>query len=103
MIGEIGYFGDARLARNGALLLERMHQRQTVCIRKLTEGRAEQVRFLRFLSNKEVTVEEMISHRALLAGVAAVGRHVLAIHTSSGFSPLRIRTTPPVTSFPFFS
>ena len=83
MIGEIGYFGDARLARNGALLLERMHQRQTVCIRKLTEGRAEQVRFLRFLSNKEVTVEEMISHRALLAGVAAVDRHVLAIQDTS--------------------
>ena len=83
MIGEIGYFGDARLARNGALLLERMHQRQTVCIRKLTEDRAEQVRVLRFLSNKEVTVEEMVSHRALLAGAAAVGRHVLAIQDTS--------------------
>jgi len=59
VVKEIGYFGDARLARNGALLLERMHERQSVCIRTLADNRAEQARFGRFLSNEEVTVEEM--------------------------------------------
>jgi hypothetical protein len=83
MLGEIGYFGDQRLARNGALLVERMLQRQSVCIRKLGDDRAEQARFLRFLSHKEVTVEEMVSNRALLAANAAVDRHVLAIQDTS--------------------
>jgi len=83
VVKEIGYFGDARLARNGALLLERMHERQSVCIRTLADNRAEQARFGRFLSNEEVTVEEMISSRALLTAAAAVGRHVLALHDTS--------------------
>ena len=83
VVKEIGYFGDARLARNGALLLERMHERQSVCIRRLADDRAEQVRFGRFLSNKDVTVAEMIASRALLTAAAAVGRHVLALHDTS--------------------
>ena len=83
VVREIGYFGDARLARNGALLLERMHERQSVCIRRLADDRAEQVRFGRFLSNKDVTVAEMIASRALLTAAAAVGRHVLALHDTS--------------------
>lgn len=83
MIGDIGYFGDERLARNGALMVQRVHQRQSVCVRRLANDRAEQVRFRRFLSNEAVTVEEMISHRALLAADAAVGRHVLAIQDTS--------------------
>lgn len=44
VVGEIGYFGDARLARNGALLLERMHERQNVCLRTLA-GFEERHRF----------------------------------------------------------
>jgi hypothetical protein len=83
VVRQIGYFGDARLARNGALLLERMHERQSVCIRTLADDRAEQARFCRFLSNEEVTVEEMISSRALLTAAAAAGRHVLALHDTS--------------------
>lgn len=83
VVREIGYFGDARLARNGALLLERMHERQSVCISRLADDRAEQVRFGRFLSNKDVTVAEMIASRALLTAAAAVGRHVLALHDTS--------------------
>jgi len=83
VVREIGYFGDARLARNGALLLERMHERQSVCIRRLADDRAEQVRFGRFLSNKDVTVAEMIASRALLTAAAAVGRDVLALHDTS--------------------
>lgn len=83
VVRQVGYFGDARLARNGALLLERMHQRQSVCIRTLADDRAEQVRFCRFLANGEVTVEELIAHRATLTAAAAAGRHVLALHDTS--------------------
>ncbi|TXL69091.1 IS4 family transposase [Vineibacter terrae] len=83
MAPVIGYFGDDRLARNGALMVQRVGERQTVCLRKLCDDRAEQVRFQRFLANKAVTVAEMIAHRAEFVAVAAAGRHVLAIQDTS--------------------
>jgi Transposase DDE domain len=80
---EIGYFGDARRGKSGELLAQRVTERQTVCLRNLAEDRAEQVRFRRFLGSEAVTVEEMISHRAMFAARAAEGRHILAIQDSS--------------------
>lgn len=79
----IGYFGDARLARNGALIARRVGERQTVCVRKLADDRSEQVKFRRFLLNEAVTVEEMVAHRAMLVAAAATGRHMLAIQDTS--------------------
>lgn len=80
---EIGYFGDERLKKGGKLIMQRIAERQEVCLRKLGDDRAEQVKFRRFLSNEAVTVEEMVAHRALLAAAAAGGRHVLAIQDTS--------------------
>jgi hypothetical protein len=79
----IGYFGDARLEKNGALLTQRVAERQSVCVRKLANCRSEQVKFRRLLSNEAVTVEEMVAHRAMLVAAAAKGRHVLAIQDTS--------------------
>jgi hypothetical protein len=79
----VGYFGDERLKKNGELLCERIATRQTVCIRKLGDDRAEQVRFRRLLANEAVTVEEMVAHRATFVAAAAKGRHVLAIQDTS--------------------
>jgi len=79
----IGYFGDARLAKNGGLIASRVAERQTVCIRKLADDRSEQVKFRRLLANKAVTVEEMVAHRGAIVSVAAAGRHVLAIQDTS--------------------
>lgn len=84
MVGmDIGYFGDERLRKGGELLVERIAERQVVCLRQLGDDRAEQVKFRRFLLNKAVTVEEMVSHQAMLAAKAAAGRHVLAIQDTS--------------------
>jgi hypothetical protein len=84
MVGtDIGYFGDARLEKVGKLLVDRVARRQAVSIRKLGDDRAQHARFLRFLHNPAVTVDEMIAHRASLAGRAAIGRHVLAIQDTS--------------------
>ena len=83
MVMGIGYFGDARRERSGELLAQRVTDRQTVCLRKLADDRAEQVRFRRFLGSKAVTVEEMVSHRAMFVAAAAKGRHVLAIQDTS--------------------
>jgi DDE family transposase len=79
----IGYFGDERLRKNGAVLLQRMIERQAVCVRKLGDDRPEQVKFRRFLYNEAVTVTEMVAHRATFVAVAAQGRHVLAIQDTS--------------------
>ena len=79
----IGYFGDARLQKNGELITRRVAERQTVCVRKLADDRSEQVKLRRFLSNEAVTVEEMVAHRAMFVTAAAKGRHVLAIQDTS--------------------
>ena len=79
----IGYFGDARRERSGGLLAQRVTDRQTVCLRNLADDRAEQVKFRRFLGSEAVTVEEMVSHRAMFVAAAANGRHVLAIQDTS--------------------
>lgn len=79
----IGYFGDVRRGRSGALFVQRMTERQTVHVRKLADDRAEQARFRRFLTNEAVTVEEMVSHRAMFVAAAARGRHVLSIQDTS--------------------
>lgn len=79
----LGYFDDLRRERCGEFLAQRMAERQTVCIRNLADDRAEQLRLRRFLVNEAVTVEEMVSHRAMFVAVAAKGRHVLAIQDTS--------------------
>ncbi len=79
----IGYFGDARLEKNGELIVQRVVERQAVCLRKLAAVRAGQVKFRRFLGHEAVTVEEMISHRAMFVADAVSGRHVLAIQDTS--------------------
>jgi Transposase DDE domain len=79
----LGYFDDARLKKNGELLAERIAERQTVCMRKLADNRAEQVRLRRLLANDAVTCEEMLEYRATFVAAAAKGRHVLAIQDTS--------------------
>ena len=79
----LGYFGDARREQCGAFVARRMTERQTVCVRKLGNDRAEQVRVRRFLTNEAVTVREMVAHRGVFVAAAAKGRHVLAIQDTS--------------------
>ena len=80
---EIGYFGDERLRKAGKLLVERVTERQEVCVRRLGDDRAEHAKFRRFLANDSVTVDEMVSHRAMFTARASVGRHVLAIQDTT--------------------
>jgi Transposase DDE domain len=60
-----------------------MTERQAVCLRTLGDNRAEQVRFRRFFSNEDVTVDEMVSHRAMFVAASVEGRHVLSIDDTS--------------------
>lgn len=69
--------------KNGALLLERVCNRQTICLRKLGNDRAEKVKFLRFVLNERVTAAKMAASQRARVAAAAVGRHVLVIQDTS--------------------
>lgn len=81
----IGLFGDERLCKSGMLFLKRMIERSTVCVRQLSDERAEQKRIYRFLKHPNVTRQEIIRHGSERTAKAAVGRHVLAIQDTSEF------------------
>lgn len=56
---------------------------QTVCLRKLGGTRAGEVRLGRWLGNRKVMAQEIISHACERTGGLVQGRHVLAIHDTS--------------------
>jgi hypothetical protein len=64
-------------------LLERVCARQTVCVRKLGDNRAEKVKLLRFLMNKKVTVGRMLARQRARIAEHVRGRHILAIQDTS--------------------
>ena len=70
--------------QRGALLLERLVARETVCLRQLAGGRRSQiVRHGRFLANPKVTLEALLDGWGEQTAQAVAGRHVLAIQDSS--------------------
>lgn len=64
-------------------MLARVCERQTICLRKLGDDRAEKVKFWRFLMNDRVTVEKMAIRTRARVNEIAAGRHVLAIQDTS--------------------
>jgi Transposase DDE domain len=73
------------------MLLERMVQLGTSCLRRLAQGREElEIRFGRLLRNRRVTAEGIIAGWSEETVRAAAGRHVLAIQDTS---ELNFRTT----------
>lgn len=60
-----------------------MCERQTVCLRKLGDTRAEKVKFRRFLMNDRVTVGRIVVRLRARIATAAAGQHVLAIQDTS--------------------
>jgi hypothetical protein len=76
-------FRRCALEKNGAALVQRVGDRQTICLRKLGDDRAEKVKFRRFLLNERVTIAEMVASRAAFVAEASAGRHLLAIQDTS--------------------
>src|SRR5437773_12124318 len=56
---EHRFFWRRAAKKNGARLLQRVCDRQTICLRKLGDDRAEKVRFLRFVLNVRVTAAQI--------------------------------------------
>ena len=80
---EYRVFWRRAAKKNGAQLLQRVCDRQTISLRKLGDDRAEKVRFLRFVSNDRVTAAKIAASQRPLIAKAAAGRHVLVIQDTS--------------------
>lgn len=83
---DLGGFGDARLRRIGARLLEAMAEQPTTCVHALAEDRNEALAFGRFLDHSSVSHAEMLTATGKLTGQRAAGRHVLAIQDTTEFN-----------------
>ena len=70
--------------KKGALFVERMVERSTACMRQLSCGRREEVRFGRFLRNDRVSLAALNQGAGERVGRLAQGcRHVLAIQDTT--------------------
>ena len=57
--------------------------RQSVCLRRLADERAQEVRFGRWIANDKVTAEALLANGYARTAAGAAGRHVLAIQDTS--------------------
>jgi hypothetical protein len=65
---------------------------ETVCLRQLAGGdHSQEIRYGRFLGNEAVTVDRVVEGWSERTGLAAEGRHVLALQDTS---EIRFATTP---------
>src|SRR5271166_2929508 len=84
---DLGGFGDSRLRRVGADLLDAMCQNPTTCIHALADDRNQELAFGRFLDHSSVSYSEMLTATGRFTGHRAAGRHVLAIQDTTEFIP----------------
>src|SRR5258708_19599055 len=76
---EHRFFWRREAKKNGAQLLQRVCDRQTIFMRKLGDDRAEKVRFQRFVLNDRVTAAKIAASQRPLIAKAAAGPHGFAI------------------------
>ena len=84
---DLGGFGDERLRRVGARLLEAMSEQPTTCVHALANDRNEALSFGRFLDHDAVSHGEMLTTAARSTGQRAAGRDVLAIQDTTEIEP----------------
>jgi len=87
---DLGEFGDTRLWRVGARLLEAVGEQPTTCLHALAKNRNEALNealsFGRFLDQSCVSRDEMLTTAGRFTGQRASGRHVLAIQDTTEFN-----------------
>jgi len=79
----IGYFGDRRRAARGLQMLERATARGSLQITDLSDTRAEEIGFHRFLDSPQVSCTEILETAGRRTGEACRGRRVLAIQDTT--------------------
>jgi hypothetical protein len=83
---DLGGFGDARLRRVGAGLLDAMCQKPTTCVHALANNRNQELSFGRFLDHSSVSYSEMLITAGRFTGHRAIGRHMLAVQDTIEFN-----------------
>jgi Transposase DNA-binding len=68
---DLGGFGDERLRRVGARLLEAMSERPTTCVHAVAKDRNEALAFGRFLDHDAVSHSEILTTTARFTGQRA--------------------------------
>ena len=81
ILGSVGLVTAG--SKKGAVLLQRMVDKKTSRLHALAEGRAEEVRFHRWLSNPRVSVAALVDECGERLWRVAQGRHVLAIQDTT--------------------
>lgn len=76
-------FFDKRTVENGILFQDRMVERKTVCIKKLSNCRAEEVKFGRFLRNKTMGSNHLIREEVNRIKEVVSERHILALQDTT--------------------
>jgi len=69
---SLGSFGDIRLDRVGASILERMALCKTVCLRRLGGDRGGELRIGRFFRSQKVTADKISAGTVVASCVLAV-------------------------------
>jgi hypothetical protein len=81
--GELGGFGDKRLARTSGRLFKAMSSNPTMCLHALADDRNEALAFGRLLDHGAVSCAEILTVAGRRTGARATGRHVLAIQDTT--------------------
>jgi hypothetical protein len=75
----LGGFGHKKHAEVGAILLNAVQSKRTLCLHRLAEDRNQAVRFGNFLANPAVSSHEMLVTAGRQTNQRASGRHILAV------------------------
>lgn len=73
----------SKAGKKGAKLYESIRTHQTVIIRQISQNRAEQVAYYRYLENEQVTLSELVRSLSDHCQQQVRGRHILAISDTS--------------------
>ncbi len=75
----LGGFGHKKRANLGAILLDAVQTKRTLCLHRLAEDRNQAIRFGNFLANSAVSTHEMLVTAGRQTNERATGRHILAV------------------------
>jgi Transposase DDE domain len=75
----LGGFGHKKRAEVGAILLNAVQSKRTLCLHRLADDRNQAIRFGNFLVNPAVSSHEMVVTAGRQTNERATGRHILAV------------------------
>src|ERR1700694_5943836 len=81
---HLGYFGDARRQRAGAMLYSRVVETGSLVLRQVGSDRCGEMTAQRFLASEDVTHQEILITAGQRTASACAGRRIVAAQGSQG-------------------